>query len=98
MAKKPKLATPEWILEGYDSEAEYNKSKGVKKKKPVGKTYSIKTCPKCGSDNVGVILVGEEGKKADSWECRKCKWQGKNVNEEELSEDEFLKRMDEKDG
>ena len=38
----------------------------------------------------------EEGKKADNWECRKCKWKGKNIKQEELSEDEFLKRMEEK--
>ena len=28
MAKKNKLATPAWIMEGFDSEADYNKSKG----------------------------------------------------------------------
>ena len=26
---KEKLATPDWILEGFDSEEEYNKSKGI---------------------------------------------------------------------
>jgi len=33
ISKKPKLTTPDWILEGYDSEEEYNKKKGIKGKK-----------------------------------------------------------------
>lgn len=97
MPKKSKLKTPEWILEGYDSEEEYLKKKGIKKKKVSGKIYKLKTCPKCGSDDIGVQLVGEEGKRADNWECHKCKWKGMDVNEEELSEDAFLARMEEKE-
>jgi len=97
MAKKSKLSTPEWIKEGYDSLADYNKSKGIKAKKSKGKVYHVKVCPKCASDEVGVKLVGEEGKRADNWECRKCKWAGKDVEEKELSEDEFLKMMEKKE-
>ena len=36
----------------------------------------VKECPECGSDDVGVVLTGEEGKGAKNWECRKCKWSG----------------------
>ncbi|MEN7982564.1 MAG: hypothetical protein ABFQ65_03895 [Nanoarchaeota archaeon] len=121
MAKKEKMKTPDWILEGYDSEEEYEKKKGVKKEhhrrtttgvastsyevpklspkeslqgaKKSGKTFKLRKCPKCGSDEVGVI-VGEEVK--GKWECRKCGWKGVDVKEDELSEDEFMKYLDEK--
>jgi len=97
ISKKPKLTTPDWILEGYDSEEEYNKKKGIKGKKSTNeKTFKVRKCPKCGSDNVAVVLVGEEGKKADNWECKKCKWTGKNVKEQELTETEFMKYLDDK--
>ena len=33
MARKKKLATPDWIIEGFDSPADYNKAKGIKKEK-----------------------------------------------------------------
>ena len=90
---KSKLKTPDWVLEGYDSEAEYLKKKGISKKK-VEKTYKIRECPKCKSSDVGVVLVGAEGKRADNWECHKCKWRGREIKELELSEDEFLNRME----
>ncbi len=105
MAKAPKLSTPAWILEGYDSPAEYEKAHAGKaggktkeksSSKKSGKTYTIKVCPKCGSDEVGVVLKGEEGKKADEWECRSCGWKGKNIDEKELNEDEFLELMERK--
>jgi hypothetical protein len=96
MAKKSKLATPDWIREGYGSPAEYAKAKGVKTKNKEGKTFKVRVCPECRSDNVGVVLVGEEGKKADKWECRKCKWIGRDIEEKELSEDGFMKYLDEK--
>ena len=97
MAKKSKLKTPDWILQGYGSEEEYNRKKGIKTKKAgTGKTFKIRLCPKCNSDRVNVLITGEEGKKADIWECKKCKWQGKNVKEKQLSEDEFMKYLDEK--
>ena len=94
---KNKLSTPAWILEGYDSPAEYEKSRGIKKAKIKNeKTFRLRVCPKCGSDEVGVVLTGEEGKGAKEWECRKCKWTGKNIEDKELNEDEFMKYLDEK--
>jgi hypothetical protein len=100
MAKKKKLQTPEWILEGYDSEAEYLKSKGVDKKKKAGKTFKIRECPKCNSDDVGVVLSGSDSEESsgtgNEWECRKCGWTGENIKEKELTEDEFMKYLDEK--
>ena len=97
MAKKNKLATPAWITEGYDSPAEYNKAKGVKTEKKKGKTFGIKECPDCGSDEVGILLGGEEGKGSKGWQCRKCKWEGSNVVEKELTEDELMIYMDSKE-
>ncbi len=93
---KSKLSTPDWIKEGYDSPAEYAKAKGIKsKKKAEGKTFKIRKCPKCGSNKVNVVLTGEEGKGTREWECKKCKWHGKNIEEDELTEDEFMKYLDE---
>ena len=91
MAKKNKLSTPEWILGGYDSEADYNKAKGISGKKKKGKTFKVKLCPECGSDEVGVA-IGEIG----MWECKKCKYKGKEIKEEEFTEEEFMKYLDEK--
>lgn len=101
MAKKSKLSTPEWILEGYDSKEDYEKAKGISgKNKKEGKTFKIRVCPKCGSDDVGIVLSGsdseEESNTGKEWECRKCKWKGANVREKELSEDEFMKYLDER--
>jgi len=98
MAKKSKLATPEWILQGYDSIEEYNKSKGVSTKKKQGKTFKVRECPECGSDDVGVVL-SESDKEEDSgtgqeWECRKCKWKGQDIVVKELNEDELMEYMD----
>ncbi len=91
-----KLATPDWIKGGYDSPEAYAKAKGIKNKKKSGeKTFKIRKCPKCRSNKVNVVLTGEEGKTAKEWECKKCKWHGKNVEEEELNEDEFMKYLDE---
>jgi len=55
------------------------------------KTFKIRTCPKCNSDDVKVV-IGEKG----VWECHKCKWKGKDIDEKELTEDEFMKYLDEK--
>lgn len=96
MAKKNKLATPTWILEGYDSEEDYNKKKGISTKKKKGKTFKIRECPKCGSDNVGIVVGGKEGKGSKGWECHKCKWKGNDIKEEELTEGELMKYMDKK--
>ena len=81
MAKKNKLKTPDWILEGYDSEEAYNKSKGIDNKKKKGKTFKIRECPKCGSDNVGLVLSNSDSEQGGGkeWECHKCKWKGSNV-------------------
>jgi predicted RNA-binding Zn-ribbon protein involved in translation (DUF1610 family) len=100
MAKKGKLATPAWIIEGYDSPADYEKAKGIKKEKKTSKTFKVRLCPKCGSDNVGIVLSNidseEESRTGREWECHKCKWIGSNVKEKELTEDEFMKFLDEK--
>ncbi len=82
-------------MEGFDSKEAYEKSKGISKKKIKGKAFKIKKCPKCRSTDIEVVLVGEEGKKADDWECKKCKWKGRDVKIEEVGEDEFLKTMGE---
>ncbi len=101
MTKKKKLATPEWILEGYDSPEAYAKAKGVGGKKKAGKTFKIRECPKCGSDEVGLVLSNsdaeEDSNTGKSWECRKCGWVGSEVNEKELTEDELMKYLDEKE-
>lgn len=88
--KKGKLSTPDWVLEGFESKVAYEASKGVKKKK-AGKTFKVRRCPECSSDEVGVSL-GDVG----VWACRKCNWKGSDVKEEELSEDEFMKYLDDK--
>lgn len=95
MAKKSKISTPEWILEGYDSEEEFKKAKGKKEdKKKTGKKYNIKVCPECGSDEIKVV-VGEET--VGEWQCNSCKWRGKEPEKKELTEDEFLEYLDKKD-
>lgn len=94
---KGKLKTPDWILEGYDSEKEYLKARGVKKEVKSGKIFRIKKCPVCESENVVVVLGNEEGKKADLWHCKKCGWNGRDITEQELNEDELL-RLGEEDG
>ena len=91
MAKKKKLETPTWIKEGYDSPEEYAKAKGQSEEKKIGKTFKVRRCPKCNSDEVKVV-EGEIG----IWRCDKCKWKGENVEKEELTEDEFMKYLDEK--
>ena len=93
------MKTPDWILEGFDSEEEYNKAKGLsnsRKSKKSGKTFKLKRCPKCKSDKVSVVVGGEEGKGSKGWECKKCKWKGNDIKEDELSEDEFMKYLDKK--
>jgi hypothetical protein len=82
MAKKSKIKTPDWILNGEEET--------VKKKKK-GKTFNLRRCPKCDSDELSVV-IGEIG----SWECRKCKWKGTDVKLDELDEEEFMKYLDDK--
>ena len=91
MAKKSKLKTPDWVMEGYESKVAYEKAKGIKTEKKKGKTFKIRVCPKCGSDDVGVV-VGKE--KAGEWQCNKCKWTGTDIQEKELTEDELMEHMD----
>lgn len=85
-----KLKTPDWILKG-EKKPEKKKEKGV---------FKIRKCPKCGSDNVNIILSGsdseEESNTGKQWECRKCKWKGANISMEQVSEEEFMKYLDEK--
>jgi DNA-directed RNA polymerase subunit M/transcription elongation factor TFIIS len=98
---KSKLKTPDWIIEGYDSPEAYAKAKGKSSpSKKEGKTFKIRVCPKCGSDEVGVSLSNldseEESNTGKQWECRKCKWTGGNVKEKELTEDELMEHLDKK--
>ncbi len=81
MAKKSKIQTPDWILKGGDAP----------KTKKKGKTFKVRMCPKCGKDELKVV-IGEVG----IWECTKCKWKGKNPKEEEFDEEEFMEYLDKK--
>lgn len=96
--KKEKMKTPDWILEGFDSKADYDKAKGVTSEKKVGKTFKIKVCPKCKNDDVGLVLSNSDAEEGGGkeWECRKCGWIGFEIEEKELTEDEFMKYLDEK--
>ena len=100
MTKKGKLATPEWITEGFDSKADWEKKHEISSEKKKGKTFNIRECPKCGSDEVSVTISGsdaeEDANTGREWECKKCKWKGKDIVKKELSEDEFMKYLDEK--
>ncbi len=95
---KSKLSTPDWIIEGYDSPEEYAKAKGKPQKKKEGKVFKVKECPKCGSDDVGVVLSGSDSEEGggNEWECRKCKWNGENIKEKGLTEGEFMRYLDDK--
>jgi DNA-directed RNA polymerase subunit M/transcription elongation factor TFIIS len=98
---KSKLKTPDWIIEGYASPEEYAKAKGnPAPEKKEGKTFKIRECPKCGSDNVGITLSNldseEESNTGRQWECRKCRWTGKDIRERELTEDELMAHLDKK--
>lgn len=81
-----KLTTPDWILKG-EKKPVKKKEKGI---------FKIRKCPKCKSDNVQVVLTGEEGSGRGEWECKKCKWTGTNILMDEVSEEEFMKYLDEK--
>jgi len=61
-------------------------------KKIKEKTFKLRKCPNCDSDDVGVI-IGENG----MWECHQCNWKGKDINEIEMNEEEFMKYLDEKE-
>jgi len=101
MAKKNKLSTPDWILKGEEKPKIFGATKSEKQdlvgeekpttKKKAKKMFKIRECPKCGSDDIGVV-IGEIG----MWECKKCGWKGVDVKEKELDEEEFMKYLDEK--
>ena len=93
------MKTPDWILEGFDSKADYEKAKGITSKKKVGKTFKVKECPKCNSDDVGLVLSNSDSEEGGGkeWECRKCGWKGFGIEEKELTEDELMKYLDEKE-
>jgi len=97
-----KLATPDWIKEGYDSPQEYAKAHGktTKKKSGADKVFKLRLCPKCKSDNVNIVLSNldseEESNTGKMWECKKCKWKGKDIDEKEITEDEFMEYLDKK--
>ncbi len=82
MAKKSKLKTPDWILNG--EEEKKSKEKKIK-------TFKVRRCPECNSDEVQVKM-GEIG----VWECSKCGFKGKEIKEDELTEDEFMQYLDNK--
>ena len=79
---KNKLKTPDWILKPE-----------TKPKKKTQKTFKIRKCPKCDSDEVAVV-VGKDVK--GMWKCKSCKWKGADVKKQELNEDEMMKYLDEK--
>ncbi len=95
-----KLSTPDWIREGFDSKADWEKAKGIKETKKEGKTFKIRECPKCRSDEVKIVLSNSDSEEASNtgkeWECTKCGWKGEDVIKKEFSEEEFLKYLDEK--
>ncbi len=95
---KGKLSTPEWVTEGFDSKVDWEKAHGVSETKAKGKTFKIRECPKCGSDDVGLVISGSDNEKGGGreWECHKCKWHGEEINEKELTEEEFMKYLDDK--
>jgi len=61
-------------------------------KKGKERSFKIRRCPKCNSDNVGVVIGNTKGE----WECHKCKWKGVDIVEEELNEEAFMKYLDDK--
>ncbi len=93
------MKTPDWILEGFDSKADYEKAKGITSEKKKGKTFKVRECPKCHSDEVGLVLSNSDAEEGGGkeWECRKCGWTGFGIEEKELTEDELMKYLDEKE-
>ena len=94
------MKTPEWILEGYDSKADWEKVKGIVSEKKIGKNFKVRECPKCKGDDIAIVLSGSDSEESTNtgrvWECRECKWKGSKINERELTEEEFMKYLDEK--
>ncbi len=92
------MKTPDWIIQGFDSKADWEKKQGIESGKKKGKTFKIRECPKCKSDEVGLVLSNSDSETGGGkdWECRKCKWKGQDIDKKELTEDEFMKYLDEK--
>lgn len=61
------------------------------KKQTKEKTFKIKICPECNSDNVSVV-IGKPG----LWECKDCKYAGRIITEKEMSEEEYFEYLDKK--
>ena len=95
---KSKLKTPEWILKGYNSKADYLKAKGKSSEKKKGKIFKVRECPDCGSDDVGLVLINSDSEEGGGkeWECKKCKWKGEDIVKKELTEDELMEYLDKK--
>ncbi|MFA5070974.1 MAG: hypothetical protein WC511_01220 [Candidatus Pacearchaeota archaeon] len=99
---KSKLSTPDWVKEGFDSKDAWEKKHGLGKKKSVksDKVFKIKLCQKCKSDKIQLVLSNldseEESNTGKMWECKKCKWKGKDIDEKEVTEDEFMEYLDKK--
>ena len=49
-----------------------------------------------GKLSIIILLNGEERRNLGEWECHKCKWKGRNIDEKELNEDEFMEYVDRK--
>ena len=109
MTKKPKVKTPDWILEGFDSEADYNKKMQKNESSTSSKQsndsstkgikkakFSAKTFKIRKCPKCGSEKVGVVIGEVGKWECKKCDWKGKDVKEEKLSEDEFMIYLDNK--
>lgn len=95
---KNKLKTPDWILKGEEKPKKKTggseqSSNLVRRSVVERKIFKIRKCPKCNSFDVVVVTEKEA---VGLWRCGKCGWQGKDVAWEELSEEEFMKYMDEK--
>ena len=111
--KKSKLTTPAWIIEGYDSKADWEKVQGISSEKKKdhrsvsskilnsgSKTFKVRECPECRSNDVGLVLsnldLEEETNTGKQWQCHKCGWKGEDIVKKELTEDEFMKYLDDK--
>ncbi|MFH1608006.1 MAG: hypothetical protein ABIA78_02635 [archaeon] len=106
---KNKLSTPDWIKEGYDSPAEYEKAKGKTEEKKTDtqgrtpKDFNQKSLQgaktfkirKCPECGSFDVVVVTEKDAVGLWRCGKCGWEGKNVGWEEMTEEEFMKYTDE---
>ena len=52
-------------------------------------------CHNCNA-KMAKTKVMIQGMPVRAWECKKCKWTGKDVKETELNEEEFMKYLDDK--